>query len=156
MPRHPRDRVRRRLPPPLIGALALAASVLLERVAGTGPLWGAPATWGGFVLIALGASLTLPSVALFLRRGTTVIPHGTPTALVTSGPYGITRNPMYLGIAIGLTGIALAAARPVLLAAPAVFGVAVTFLHIRAEERTLEALFGAEYLAYKARVRRWI
>jgi protein-S-isoprenylcysteine O-methyltransferase Ste14 len=78
-----------------------------------------------------------------------------PDRLVTSGPYAIVRNPMYLGHLIFLTGLALTLRSPraALLAA----GVA-TWFHRRVldDERRLHALFGDEYTAYTRRVSRWL
>ena len=78
-----------------------------------------------------------------------------PEELVTTGPYAYTRNPMYLGHLIALTGLAitLRSPRAALLAA----AVAVWFdRRVRADEVRLSARFGEEYTAYSRRVRRWV
>jgi len=78
-----------------------------------------------------------------------------PEELVTSGPYSVVRNPMYLGHIIFLTGLALFTRRR--LAAILAVGVALWFdRRVRDDEDRLEALFGDSYREYRARVRRWI
>jgi protein-S-isoprenylcysteine O-methyltransferase Ste14 len=78
------------------------------------------------------------------------------TAIVFTGPYRFTRNPMYLGLALLQAGLAMVTNSlwPLLTLAPVI--VAVRRLVIDREERYLEAKFGEEYRAYKARVRRWV
>jgi hypothetical protein len=78
-----------------------------------------------------------------------------PDALVTSGPYAYTRNPMYLGHLIFLVGLALALRSP---RAAALAAVVAAWFHRRvmADERQLRRLFGAEYEAYARRVPRWL
>lgn len=78
-----------------------------------------------------------------------------PDKLVTSGPYAVTRNPMYLGHLLFLAGIALATGSPVAVAG---------FLYqwrrlgrrVRIDEERMEQIFGDEYRAYVARVPRWV
>ena len=78
------------------------------------------------------------------------------TAIVRSGPYRFSRNPIYLAYSLLLLGIALWVNSVWLLAT---LGVAVALMHffvIRREEEYLERRFGLEYLRYKASVRRWV
>jgi protein-S-isoprenylcysteine O-methyltransferase Ste14 len=85
-----------------------------------------------------------------------VDPREPTTAVVTDGPYRFTRNPLYLSmtlIYVGITALANALA-PVLLL-PVVLQVMSRGV-IEREEHYLERKFGAEYLSYKARVRRWL
>jgi protein-S-isoprenylcysteine O-methyltransferase Ste14 len=93
---------------------------------------------------------------LFLRAGTPLEPWQTPTALVATGPYRFTRNPMYLGLTLCLIGFALwlGTVTPAMLLP--VFVALLTLGFVRPEERRLEQRFGESYRAYKARVRRWI
>jgi protein-S-isoprenylcysteine O-methyltransferase Ste14 len=79
------------------------------------------------------------------------VPH-----LVTNGPFRYTRNPGYLGLAMLYAGIAvLRNALWAILLLPLVVYVIQREV-IGREERYLERTFGEEYLAYKARVRRWV
>jgi protein-S-isoprenylcysteine O-methyltransferase Ste14 len=78
------------------------------------------------------------------------------TALVTGGPYRISRNPIYLALTLVYLGLALAwgSLWPVVLLAPLL--IVMRYGVIGREERYLEARFGDAYRAYRAAVRRWI
>jgi heme exporter protein D len=78
-----------------------------------------------------------------------------PTNIVAQGPYRYVRNPMYLGHLIFMLGLAITFSS---LAATLLLFVHVVWFHRRvlADEARLQARFGAPYLAYKARVKRWI
>jgi protein-S-isoprenylcysteine O-methyltransferase Ste14 len=92
----------------------------------------------------------------FRRAGTSPDPHEPTTALALDGPYRLTRNPMYLGMALVQGGLALAgnALWPLLALVPVIWVIRTQV--IDKEERYLEAKFGGEYRAFKERVRRWI
>jgi len=106
----------------------------------------------------LGITCSLLGVAAFRRARTTVNPM-TPdatTALVVSGIYRVTRNPMYLGFLLLLLAEIVWLANPVaLLVAPA-FVLYLSRFQIGPEEIALQARFGAEFNSYATRVRRWI
>jgi protein-S-isoprenylcysteine O-methyltransferase Ste14 len=92
----------------------------------------------------------------FQRKGTAVEPWKPTTAIVTTGPYRLTRNPAYLGMALVYIGIALLAdALWVLVPLPVVLLI-IDRMVIAREERYLERKFGQEYVDYKVRARRWI
>jgi protein-S-isoprenylcysteine O-methyltransferase Ste14 len=76
--------------------------------------------------------------------------------VVSAGPYRFTRNPIYIGMVLGIVGVGLAAgsAWTMLMALP--FVVVIDRGVIAREERYLSAKFGATYDTYRARVRRWI
>ncbi len=100
--------------------------------------------------------MVLASFRCFKRAGTSVDPLKPSTAILTEGPYRISRNPIYIGLTAAYAGIGIAVDAPwvwVLLLPTLVvmhYGV------IAREERYLERKFGKEYLDYKARVRRWL
>jgi protein-S-isoprenylcysteine O-methyltransferase Ste14 len=108
------------------------------------------------------AFLLLPSVLGFaafraMRRArTSVNPYRPTTVLLTEGPFRVSRNPMYLGMAVQYVGLALLFNS---LWAMVLLPLALVIVHlsvIKREERYLERKFGEEYRAYKAKVRRWI
>ena len=78
------------------------------------------------------------------------------SALVTNGVYRITRNPMYVGLTLLLTAWAIWLAVPWVFAGPVALALFTHCFQILPEERAMEAKFGAEFLAYKQRVRRWL
>ena len=100
----------------------------------------------------------LGSAWLFHRAHTTVNPMrpGNTSALVTGGLFRYTRNPMYVGFVLMLTGWAVYLAAPWSLAGPLAFAAYMTRFQIIPEERLMRARFGAQYEAYCARVRRWL
>ena len=79
-----------------------------------------------------------------------------PNALLTSGPYGFSRNPMYVGWTLGYLGIACIANSVWILAAAPLVLIYIHLVDIRNEERKLHERFGDEYREYKKRVRRYI
>lgn len=148
-----------RFPPPLIVAIALGAAFALHRSwphritdsALTGPV-----RISGIALAAMGLVLILSALGIFFRAGTTPMPWGDSSRIVTRFPYTMTRNPMYLGLIIVFLGVTLwgNSLWPFLFL-PMV--VAVLQLRvIEPEEQYLESKFGDEYRAYRARVRRWL
>jgi protein-S-isoprenylcysteine O-methyltransferase Ste14 len=115
-----------------------------------------PYTWLGGVPLTAGVLLIAVSAGLFRRRNTTLNPFGESSALVQEGLYRYSRNPMYLGMLLVLSGVATGLGHlPAFIALP-VFVAVVSRQNIRYEERALESRFGEDYRAYKQRVRRWI
>ena len=143
------------LRPPFIYLASIALGVVLQFAM---PLPFFP--WG--FNVAVGAALVVVAVALFIasvgkfRAAGTAVPANKPTtAIVRSGPYRFSRNPIYLAFSLLNLGIAIWMNSGWLLGTLAV-AVALIHVVIGREERYLERKFGAEYLAYKASVRRWL
>ena len=146
------------VPPPLLFVIPLVAAVML------GSKWPWPISdrsgllvLGGVVMIVTGIAVGLASVYSFRKASTTILPAGRPTtAIVGSGPYRFTRNPMYVAMACAYIGISLVLNNLwALVLLPVVVIVVDTFV-IRREERYLTAKFGEPYREYCARVRRWL
>jgi protein-S-isoprenylcysteine O-methyltransferase Ste14 len=147
-----------KIPPPLV-ALLLA----LALYAALGPTAAAqapgPVRWSLIgALVGLGAAFDLSAVWVFHRAKTTVNPlkPATASTLVSGGVYRITRNPMYVGMALLLSAWAVALASPWAVGGPLVFVLYLTRFQIRPEERVLLARFGPAYADYCRRVRRWL
>ena len=144
-------------PPPFVYLGILLIGLAADRV--IGQHLGLPLLTRGVLAIALiapGVGLLLAASGLFRRAGTDVKPWKTATALVDSGVYRFTRNPMYLGMALLYAGLAFAfASAGALLLLAVVIGIIQTQVIAR-EERYLETKFGDVYREYKQRVRRWI
>ena len=143
--------------PPLLIATALAAAIVLGRFY---PLpWPGlndlPAQIIGYGLGGLGVLLTAWGFITLNRAQTTVLPHRPVKRLVTRGAFGFRRNPIYMGEVLIFLGLAQVTGNIwMALVAPAL-AILLFALAILPEERHLEARFGEEYLAYKARTRRW-
>ena len=143
-------------PPPLIFLSALGAGLKLNRSIGKGSLPLKFRVPVGAAALVGGASLMRSFIQAFARAGTPFDPYKPSQAIVTDGPYRLTRNPAYLGMALAYAGISLLSDSPWALA-PLPIAVAITDRGVIArEERYLERKFGAPYLDYKRRVRRWI
>jgi len=107
-------------------------------------------------LFAGGAMLVLAAHGLFVRAGTEVKPWKTASAIVDTGVYAYSRNPMYIGMSLIYAGLAVVfASVGALLLLAIVIGIIRTQVIAR-EEAYLEGKLGDAYLAYKARVRRWL
>jgi protein-S-isoprenylcysteine O-methyltransferase Ste14 len=143
-------------PPPVIYLAALGVGFGLDAVLPSASLPSAVSWTAGVALLVAGGVLARSFFRALVRAGTTVSPYRPNTALVTDGPYGRTRNPGYLGMALAYAGIALVADAPwVLVPLP----VAIALIDrgvIAREERYLARKFGAPYVEYKRRVRRWL
>ncbi|UGT61873.1 methyltransferase family protein [Nocardia asteroides] len=143
------------IPPPLYYAAAMVGGVLLDRVF---PLAAAhPALRvAGIVIACAGAGSVATGVLAVIRHRTTIVPHRPVAALITTGVYRISRNPMYLGLALVIPGVGLLLGTWWPLVLLPLTLLAVTRLVIVPEERYLHQRFPAEYDAYRARVRRWL
>lgn len=144
--------------PPTVAALCLAAAWSLHRTVFAATTWrlGSTRHIAGLTLAAAGIALGAWCLWCFHRQRTTHHPFGRPSALVTSGPYRISRNPMYLAVALCLGAAALYVGTPIMVFAPAVFVVVMNSLYIPREEQLMRELFGEAFAQYGRRVRRWI
>jgi protein-S-isoprenylcysteine O-methyltransferase Ste14 len=144
-------------PPPLLFlaglTIGLAVDGRLDGDALSAPAWQQIA---GALLAVVAICLIVASLGLFRRSGTSPEPWSPASILVATGPYRVTRNPMYLGLAILHCGIALAlgsiAAALMLIPLLAIMNFAI----IPREEAYLERRFGENYRAYRRKTRRWI
>ena len=143
-------------PPPLIFLGGLAVGFGLEALLSSASLPGA-VRWALGGLLLVGGLLLLASFnTAFSRRGTAVEPWKPTTAIVSTGPYRLTRNPAYVAMALLYAGIAVLSDALWALAPLPVVLLIVDRAVIAREERYLERRFGPEYLDYKGRVRRWV
>ncbi len=117
--------------------------------------------WQGtlaIALVVLGLLVVVVSLKSFASAGTTPNPTQPRNAseLVTSGVYAWSRNPMYVGDAMMLAGVAVWIGSALNLVLLAAFVVYIDRVQIAAEEQALAANFGERYAAYRRRVRRWL
>jgi protein-S-isoprenylcysteine O-methyltransferase Ste14 len=145
--------------PPLLFLGALALGCLLSLIVPIGPRLAAPngnALAVGLTFIALGFALAGISARAFRRAGTEIVPGRPARALVTTGPYRITRNPIYIGLTLIYFGLSIVMTSlwVLLLLVPAL----VILQHgvVMPEEAYLKRRFGAAYRKYQARVPRWL
>lgn len=158
-------------PPPLIFLGFLLAGWGLSRLVGDpglnlglnlGPTlaaagFGPEATrWLALGLVVAGLGLDMAAAGVFRRLGTRPEPWKPSTALATDGLYRFSRNPMYLGFALIYAGFAVGMDSVAALALLLPCLVMIDLFVVRREEAYLAARFGADYDAYRRRVRRWL
>jgi protein-S-isoprenylcysteine O-methyltransferase Ste14 len=146
-----------RFPPPFIPLIALVVGIALQFP------WPLALPVHGLLRYGLGALLLLvglgamgAAIGLFRQIGQDPKPWVTTPAIVSTGIYRFTRNPMYLGMGLMQAGFGVALANGWLLLLVPVTCFVIARIAIRHEEAYLEGKFGAEYTDYKARVRRWV
>lgn len=143
-------------PPPLAYAAGFGIGLVLEMLIGPGGLPGWVRIAGAVLGLAAFVALDTSAMIRFNRAGTNPAPFKPTHALVTDGPYRVTRNPMYLGMACLYAAAAFAFDVLFAFAVLPLVLVVIDRLAIAREEPYLERLFGEQYRAYRARVRRWI
>jgi protein-S-isoprenylcysteine O-methyltransferase Ste14 len=147
------------LVPPVVLVLALAG--LMWLAAQATPALDVSLRWArsaALVCLVAGLAVTVAGVAAFRRARTTVDPTRPhlSSSVVVSGVYRWSRNPMYLGFALCLTGWALHLGNAAAACFVPAFVLYMNRFQIAPEERALQARFGDAYAAYRRKVRRWL
>lgn len=152
------DALELKIPPPLVTLACVLAMWAMPTVFAPFDLPFVLRLAAAIALLVAGLGAGFTAVSAFKRAQTTVSPldPGKTSALVTSGVFRFTRNPMYLGLLALLTGWAVYLDRPLPWLVLPVFVLYLNRFQIGPEERILKATFGEAYAAYAARVRRWL
>jgi protein-S-isoprenylcysteine O-methyltransferase Ste14 len=142
--------------PPLLYGGALVVALALHWLRPLPILDPAIALGAGLALIALGVGIAIPGWRALRAAATNVDPMRPTTAIVTSGPYRFSRNPLYVAVTLLFIGITLAVNTwwGIVVLAPLII-----VMHcgvVRREERYLEQKFGEPYRHYRSRVRRYL
>jgi protein-S-isoprenylcysteine O-methyltransferase Ste14 len=147
---------KRRILPPIYFFGAIVLMVALDRLLPLMTLIQPPVTYLGWLLLALAVAVALAVDRQFKRTGTTIKPFERSNALVTDGLFAFSRNPIYLGMVVGLVGtfVGLGSLSPLVIIPPFVYIIRTRFIAV--EERMLEDAFGEAYRDYRNRVRRWL
>jgi protein-S-isoprenylcysteine O-methyltransferase Ste14 len=135
----------------LLLTLTVTIRLALERDVTTPP-WRVAL---GVAVAVAGLSLTLAAARHFERQRANIVTFRNPTKLVVDGWFRVSRNPMYLGFALFLAGVALALGGLFTPLPAALFVLAAEAVYIPIEERAMTRVFGEDYLRYSKRVRRW-
>jgi len=115
-----------------------------------------PYTYLGIAVMLLGLALGILAAMTFRSVGASFQLHGKSSTLATSGPFRISRNPMYLSMLIWLAGLAVFLGSLSTFMFPILLFLTANFVIIPLEEQDMEGVFGERYLEYKQRVRRWL
>ena len=110
----------------------------------------------GLIPLIIGVVLNLAADQAFKKHNTTVKPFERSNVLVTSGVFGISRNPMYTGMMLILFGMAILLGTVFPFIIVAIMGVVFDRRFITLEERMLEEIFGDQFRQYCRCVRKWI
>ena len=142
--------------PPRIAMTLLAVASMLQLA--LPDTWPAIATvpLGGGAIGVLGFGIMLRAWWLFRTHRTAICPTAETTTLITGDVYRLTRNPMYLGVVLMLLGVAIGTGGLPFYIAALTFFLIIEFAFCPYEEAKLEQCYGAEYVAYRQRVRRWL
>jgi len=158
MPENEKDSAAVRFPPPLVPLLALVLGIVVHGWVFplALPVAGVVRFGLAALLVAAGVALLAAAFGLFKKSGQDPAPWEATPAVISTGIYRFTRNPMYVSMGLLQAGIGVALANLwVVLLVPAtwlvIYGIA-----IRHEEAYLEAKFGSAYTDYKRSVRRWL
>ena len=147
-----------RIPPPIVAVCFALLAWLAAPVEARAGVAAATRVALGVSIALLGGAIAVAGSIVFHRAKTTVNPlrPEKASALVTSGIYRHTRNPMYVGLTLVLLGVAAWLWWLPAILAPAAFVAYITRFQIRPEERALADKFGAQYEQYCRTVRRWL
>lgn len=144
------------LRPPFVYLFAILAAVVLDFIRPARFLPGDVGVFVGIPIVVAAAALFVSSVRRFKAAGTPVPGNQPTTAIVRSGTYRWSRNPIYLAFSLLQLGIACWLNSLWMFGTLGIAAGLMTWFVIPMEERYLERRFGAEYREYKAKVRRWI
>ncbi|RLQ21299.1 DUF1295 domain-containing protein [Seongchinamella sediminis] len=148
--------VKRIIYPPMWLALGIIAQFVCNEYYPGNRFTSAGGQMAGSLVLLLGLVLLVLAGGLFKRADTDLIPFREVRALVTTGVYRYSRNPMYLGMALVLLGCAVLLGVATAFAVPLVFMVIIQYRFILPEEQLLRDTFPEDFPAYCRRVRRWI
>ena len=143
--------------PPLAWGLAVAAGLAFNWLL-PAPFLPAdlPAGWLGATVFIFALALFAWAIVTVTRAGSNVPTNLPTTTIVESGPYRFTRNPIYLGMVLGLIGLGIAFDTLWLLMMLVPFAIVIRYGVVAREEAYLERKFGDVYRGYRSRVRRWL
>ncbi len=141
---------------PVLLAITILITIVLQRFLPLPFLPSLPSRIIGVILFVGGFSIGIPAFRGMLKAKTSPNPHRPTNALVFEGTYRITRNPMYLSMLVIYAGISIFFQNPWFIVFLPILAWLFTTWVIIPEEKYLEQKFGADYLDFKTRVRRWI
>jgi protein-S-isoprenylcysteine O-methyltransferase Ste14 len=142
--------------PPAYALISIVLMVALHFTAPAARIIPSPWNLLGFVPLAVGIVVNIIADNAFRRAGTTVKPFRESSALITTGVYRVSRNPMYVGIVLIALGVAALLGSLTPLMVVPILALLLDRKFIAVEERMLEDRFGPAWLEYKKSARRWI
>jgi protein-S-isoprenylcysteine O-methyltransferase Ste14 len=145
-----------RIFPPVYLLSAILGMIALHNLLPGTIVLKSPWRWLGLAPFVGGLVMGGAAARLFWKYKTSIKPGDLSTHLLTAGPYGFSRNPIYLGMALLLAGVATMLGSLTSWLLVPLFVWLINRNVIPVEETMIAAAFGAEYQEYQARVRRWL
>ena len=146
-----------RIWPPVALGVPLAAGLVLSAAAGDPvPVANTVTRWVGWMLLVAFVLWNGWTLGYMTTQRTAVLPGSATLVVLQSGPFRLSRNPLYVGLVALDVGWALLADSFWALVFVPIGIAALWWGAVRPEERYLSGKFGAEYDAYRDRVRRWL
>jgi protein-S-isoprenylcysteine O-methyltransferase Ste14 len=145
-----------RLSPDACLVILIALSLALHFYCPVAEVIHFPATLVGIIVSVAGLVVSTVANVSLLKHRTSTKPFEKPSELIETGIFRYSRNPVYLGMLLVLTGFDVYLGSVTALAVPLVFFFIFNTAIIPSEERKLLEVFGERYTAYKKSVRRWI
>ena len=147
-----------KIPPPIVTVLSAAAMWGIARLTPVVETGGTIGIAAAAALAVVGLLFAAPAVLAFRRARTTINPVdiNAASSLVTGGIFGVTRNPMYIGMLFVLLGWMVFLAAPWGVLGPVAFTLFITRFQIIPEERVMAVKFSTQYAEYRERTRRWL
>ncbi len=145
------------IPPPVIVAVFLALGLVADKYLPSS--FGAPMNYLaklGIILIVGGFVLAFWCAWMYFKAKTSILPHTQDSAIINTGPFRFSRNPIYLSMVMVFTGICLYWNAPIALLFLIPTILSLRYYVIAKEEAYLTRRFGDEYLTYQRKVRRWL
>jgi len=142
--------------PPAFLLISIILAVILNFSLPVAILLTSPWRLLGILLLVLGLAINLQADHAFHVAHTSVDPQGAASALVTYGPYRLSRNPMYLGFVLLLVGVSVVLGSLSPFLCVLAFGALMNRVIVPAEEQKLAAAFGPDWTSYERNVRRWL
>jgi protein-S-isoprenylcysteine O-methyltransferase Ste14 len=151
-----KDRAGVIVPPPLIYLTSVLVGVFLDYIWPLQMPLASIATWVGMTLMLASGLLSIAAHREFRRAGTPVNPNEPTSAIVRTGPYRVSRNPLYVALSLLQVGVGLWLENVWIVAMLPPALVVMWWGVVAREERYLVQKFGQEYLDYKSSVHRWL
>jgi len=145
-----------RIPPPVIVVVFLIIGLACDHYMTT--TFGSAVVWlkyVGIVLSILGLGTAVVCAVMYRKAETSILPHTADSNMIETGPFGWSRNPIYLSMLIVFVGISFIMDAPAALLFAVPVYLALRYYVIAREEAYLTRRFGDEYISYQSRVRRW-
>ena len=146
----------KKLLPPTLLKIFIVIMIVMHYVMPVNQIIVFPYNLFGIALIIIGLTISMKGSRLFTKLGTNIKTFDDPDKLVTEGLFKISRNPMYLGFIIFLTGISIALGSVLPFALTFIFFLITDLWYIKFEEKMMLKKFGNEYIIYKMNTRKWL